>query len=212
VPLILSLCNSSLSHTIWVALAIKWCKNNCVSQLMGVFIVPNRSTSRYDKLRLNLWLSNRLTTTVGRKHRVQWYTTITIDYYNRTICLNISLGHMVQCPTDKLVQHPPEPLKSLVALIKPIDFHLTRQMFIEFDDLAKTKAWNTVIVRSGACCYQQGGCKENGPRAIWLIEFWCLMNNTICELISFLVFVFVVHRMRRELDQGNEDATPQKKT
>jgi hypothetical protein len=55
-------------------------------------------------------------------------------------------------------------------------------------------------------------CKENGPRAIWLIEFWCLMNNTIIELISFLVFVFVVHRMRRELDQGNEDATPQKKT
>jgi hypothetical protein len=55
-------------------------------------------------------------------------------------------------------------------------------------------------------------CKENGPRAIWLIEFWCLMNNTIRELISFLVFVFVVHRMRRELDQGNEDAIPQKKT
>jgi hypothetical protein len=27
--------------------------------------------------------------------------------------------------------------------------------------------------------------KENGPRAIWLIEFWCLMINTICELISF---------------------------
>jgi hypothetical protein len=58
----------------------------------------------------------------------------------------------------------------------------------------------------------RGGCKENGPRAIWLIEFWCLMNNTICELISFLVFVFVVHRIQRELDQGNEDATPQKKT
>jgi hypothetical protein len=55
-------------------------------------------------------------------------------------------------------------------------------------------------------------CKENGPRAFWLIEFWCLMNNTIRELISFLVFVFVVHRMQRELDQGNEDATPQKKT
>ena len=60
--------------------------------------------------------------------------------------------------------------------------------------------------------HQKGGdCKENGPRAIWLIEFWCLMNNTIRELISFLVFVFV-HRMQRELDQGNEDATPQKKT
>ena len=61
--------------------------------------------------------------------------------------------------------------------------------------------------------HQKGGdCKENGPRAFWLIEFWCLMNNTIRELISFLVFVFVVHRMQRELDQGNEDATPQKKT
>jgi hypothetical protein len=56
------------------------------------------------------------------------------------------------------------------------------------------------------------GCKENGPRAFLLIEFWCLMNNTISELISFLVVVFVVHRMRRELDQGNENATPQKKT
>jgi hypothetical protein len=32
------------------------------------------------------------------------------------------------------------------------------------------------------------GCKENRPRAFWLIEFWCLMNNTIRELISFLVF------------------------
>jgi hypothetical protein len=39
-------------------------------------------------------------------------------------------------------------------------------------------------------------CKENGPQAIWLIEFWCLMINTISELISFLVFVFVVHRMQ----------------
>jgi hypothetical protein len=38
-------------------------------------------------------------------------------------------------------------------------------------------------------------CKENGPQAIWLIEFWCLMINTIRELISFLVFVFIVHMM-----------------
>jgi hypothetical protein len=28
-------------------------------------------------------------------------------------------------------------------------------------------------------------CKENGPRVIWLIEFWCLMNNTIRELMYF---------------------------
>jgi DNA repair exonuclease SbcCD ATPase subunit len=30
-------------------------------------------------------------------------------------------------------------------------------------------------------------CKENGPQAIWLIEFWCLMINTICGLIYLLV-------------------------
>jgi hypothetical protein len=45
-------------------------------------------------------------------------------------------------------------------------------------------------------------CKENGPRTIWLIEFWCLMN-TISELISFLVFVFVVHRMQDLLGLRN---------
>jgi hypothetical protein len=46
-------------------------------------------------------------------------------------------------------------------------------------------------------------CKENGPWAIWLIEFWCLINNTIRELISFLVFVFVVHRMQDLLGLRN---------
>jgi hypothetical protein len=55
-------------------------------------------------------------------------------------------------------------------------------------------------------------CKENGPRAIWLIEFWCLMINTTCGLICLLVFIIIVHMMQRELDQDNEDATPQKKT
>jgi hypothetical protein len=55
-------------------------------------------------------------------------------------------------------------------------------------------------------------CKENGPQAFWLIEFWCLMINTTCGLICLLVFIIIVHRMQRELDQGNEDATPQKKT
>jgi hypothetical protein len=38
------------------------------------------------------------------------------------------------------------------------------------------------------------------------------MINTTCGLICLLVFIIIVHRMRRELDQGNEDATPQKKT
>jgi hypothetical protein len=33
------------------------------------------------------------------------------------------------------------------------------------------------------------GCKENGPRAIWLNRFWCLMINTTCELMYFQVFV-----------------------
>jgi hypothetical protein len=56
------------------------------------------------------------------------------------------------------------------------------------------------------------GCKENGPRAIWLIKFWCLMINTICGLICLLVFLIIIHRMRRGLDLGNEDATPQMKT
>jgi hypothetical protein len=57
-----------------------------------------------------------------------------------------------------------------------------------------------------------GHVRKNGPRAIWLNEFWCLMINTTCGLICLLVFIIIVHRMRRELDQGNEDATPQKKT
>jgi hypothetical protein len=50
---------------------------------------------------------------------------------------------------------------------------------------------------------KRGDCKENGPRAIWLIEFWCLMINTIRELISFLVFLFVVHRMQELLGLRN---------
>jgi hypothetical protein len=43
-------------------------------------------------------------------------------------------------------------------------------------------------------------CKENGPQAIWLNEFWCLMINTTCELMCLLVFMFIVQRMRRGLD------------
>jgi hypothetical protein len=52
-------------------------------------------------------------------------------------------------------------------------------------------------------CHGRRMCKENGPRAIWLIEFWCLMINTIHELISFLVFVFIVHRMLELLGLRN---------
>jgi hypothetical protein len=42
--------------------------------------------------------------------------------------------------------------------------------------------------------------KENGPRAIWLKGFWCLMINITCGLMCLLVFVFIVHRIRRGLD------------
>jgi hypothetical protein len=41
--------------------------------------------------------------------------------------------------------------------------------------------------------------EENGPRAIWLNRFWCLMINTTSGLMCLLVFVFVVHRMLKLL-------------
>ena len=46
----------------------------------------------------------------------------------------------------------------------------------------------------------EGSVRKNGPRAIWLNEFWCLMINTTCELMCLLVFMFIVHRTRRGLD------------
>jgi hypothetical protein len=42
-------------------------------------------------------------------------------------------------------------------------------------------------------------CKENGPRAIWLNRFWCLMINITCGLMSLLMFMFVVHRILKLL-------------
>jgi hypothetical protein len=49
--------------------------------------------------------------------------------------------------------------------------------------------------------HQKGGdCKENGPQAIWLKGFWCLMINITYVLICLLVFVFIVHMMRRGLN------------
>jgi hypothetical protein len=45
----------------------------------------------------------------------------------------------------------------------------------------------------------EGKCKENGPRAIWLNRFWCLMIITACGLMCLLVFMFVVHRMLKLL-------------
>jgi hypothetical protein len=46
--------------------------------------------------------------------------------------------------------------------------------------------------------HQKGrDCKENGPQTIWLKRFWCLMINITHGLICLLVFVSIVHRMRR---------------
>jgi hypothetical protein len=47
---------------------------------------------------------------------------------------------------------------------------------------------------------QHESCKKNGPRAIWLKRFWCLMINITCGLMCLLVFVLIVHRMQRGLD------------
>jgi hypothetical protein len=44
----------------------------------------------------------------------------------------------------------------------------------------------------------RSGCKENGPRAIWLKVFWCLMINITCGIICLLVFVFIVHRCKED--------------
>jgi hypothetical protein len=38
-------------------------------------------------------------------------------------------------------------------------------------------------------------CKENGPQAIWLKRFWCLIINIAYGLMCLLVFMIVVHRM-----------------
>jgi hypothetical protein len=46
--------------------------------------------------------------------------------------------------------------------------------------------------------FKIGGCKENGPRTIWLNKFWCLMINITCGLLCLLV-IFIVHRMLRLL-------------
>jgi hypothetical protein len=114
---------------------------------------------------------------------------------------------------------------ALALISPPLALSTKTGSFFPFNPIAETKIvnqeqkgnksismnleLNTPIPEcSGSLC----NCKENGPRAIWLIEFWCLMINTTCGLICLPVFIIIVHRMQRELDQGNEDATPQKKT
>jgi ATP-dependent DNA helicase PIF1 len=80
--------------------------------------------------------------------------------------------------------------------------HLTQNMRLHSTDL--TDSEKTELADFSAWILNiSNGCKENGPQAIWLIEFWCLMINTIRELISFLVFVFVVHRMQDLLGLRN---------
>jgi hypothetical protein len=46
---------------------------------------------------------------------------------------------------------------------------------------------------------KRGDCKENGPRAIWLKRFWCLMVNIAYGLMCLLVFMIIVHRMLKWL-------------
>jgi hypothetical protein len=63
--------------------------------------------------------------------------------------------------------------------------HIFIEMFIIF------ACFGCVVIN-----HQKGGdCKENGPRAIWLKRFWCLMINITCGLMCLLVFVFIVHKM-----------------
>jgi hypothetical protein len=89
-------------------------------------------------------------------------------------------------------------LKSIISHCE--DKHASSQVdCIFFQILVLFACFGCIVIN-----HQKGGdCKENGPRAIWLIEFWCLMNNTIRELISFLVSVFVVHRMQDLLGLRN---------
>jgi hypothetical protein len=56
-------------------------------------------------------------------------------------------------------------------------------------------------------------CKENGPRAIWLSKFWCLMINTIYGLAKFpSVYVYSSQDARSTWTKELRKATPQKKT
>jgi hypothetical protein len=67
--------------------------------------------------------------------------------------------------------------------------HIFNQMFVIF------ACFGCVVIN-----HQKGGdCKENGPWAIWLNRFWCLVINITCGLMCFLVFVFVVHTMLKLL-------------
>jgi hypothetical protein len=63
--------------------------------------------------------------------------------------------------------------------------------------------WNGNVLKSFSIVVlvfdDHHNCKKNGPRAIWLNRFWCLMINITCGLICLLVFVFVAHRMLKLL-------------
>jgi hypothetical protein len=69
------------------------------------------------------------------------------------------------------------------------------------------------IQNSEYVIFYDGECKENGPQAIWLKRFWCLMINITRELMCLLVFMFVVHMMLKVTwTKALRKATPQKKT
>jgi hypothetical protein len=54
-------------------------------------------------------------------------------------------------------------------------------------------------------------CKENGPRAIWLNEFWCLMINTTWELMRLLGFCLCISQdAKSNLDQDIEESNTSK--
>jgi hypothetical protein len=81
-------------------------------------------------------------------------------------------------------------LKSIISLCGDTCILASRlrifiQMFVIFD------CFGCVVINN-----QKGGdFKENGPRAVWLKMFLCLMINITCGLICLLVFMIVFHRM-----------------
>jgi hypothetical protein len=87
-------------------------------------------------------------------------------------------------------------LKSIISLSGDKTCILARRLHIFIQMFVIFACFGCVVIN-----HQKGGdCKENGPQAIWLNEFWCLMINTTYELMCLLVFMFIVHRMRRGLD------------
>jgi hypothetical protein len=61
--------------------------------------------------------------------------------------------------------------------------------------------------------YRLAKCKENGPQAIWLNRFWCLMINITYELNVFAsVCICSSQDAKITWTKALRKATPQKKT